>query len=317
MRRDVLASRPRMPGPADDPKLVVRERLPDEIAWISARPQRAEDEIKVACTQACLQRFCRSLHGRDAQSGMLLHHVGDRNRAARGCARASVRPTVTVPCVIPRSDAMSATAWRISARARFNRKRERSSRCRRHHASCRSLEERDADAVLELADCHAHGRLGDAEAFGNGRHVVLLGQRDECTNASFMGQHAEYRGIAHAALLEEGSDARCGRAASPHAPAARARGARDRTPSGAFPRATFEQLECRARIRACEWSGKPRTACETGRRLPYSRCPDRQPRGILASGAAQAASPFAAAGAWDGRRIQTGTAILSCDKHFR
>ena len=30
-------------------------------------------------------------------------------------------PTVTVPCVMPRSAAMSATAWRISAKARFNR----------------------------------------------------------------------------------------------------------------------------------------------------------------------------------------------------
>ena len=78
-------------------------------------------------------------------------------------------------------------------------------RCR-HHAACRSLEQRDTDAVLEVAHCDAHGRLRDAQAFGNRRHVVLVGERHKRTNASLVGQHAEYRGIAHAALLDQGGE---------------------------------------------------------------------------------------------------------------
>ncbi len=84
--------------------------------------------------------------------------------------------------------------------------RQRRARRRGHHASCRSLEQRDADAVLHLAHRDAHGGLGDAEALGNRRHVVLLRERDERTNTSLMCQHAEYRSIAHAALVREGGE---------------------------------------------------------------------------------------------------------------
>jgi hypothetical protein len=83
---------------------------------------------------------------------------------------------------------------------------KRSARRCRHHASCRSLEQRDTNAVFEVAHCDAYGRLRDAETFGNRRHVVLLGQRHERTNASLVGQHAEYRGIAHGALLDKGPE---------------------------------------------------------------------------------------------------------------
>jgi hypothetical protein len=81
--------------------------------------------------------------------------------------------------------------------------RKRSARRCRHHASCRSLEQRDTNAFFEVAHCDAYGGLRDAETFGNGRHVVLLGQRDECANAPLVRQHAEYRGIAYGAFLNK------------------------------------------------------------------------------------------------------------------
>jgi hypothetical protein len=69
---------------AHDPKFVLCEWLTLKIARVLRRPQCAENEIEVACTQAGRERFERSLHRRDAQSWILGHHAGDRLREKAG-----------------------------------------------------------------------------------------------------------------------------------------------------------------------------------------------------------------------------------------
>src|SRR5205085_12286677 len=71
---------------------------------------------------------------------------------------------------------------------------------------CRPFEGHDADALLHLAHRDADRGLRDAEALRNRRHVVLLRKCDERTDASLVGQHAEYRSIAYAALGRESSE---------------------------------------------------------------------------------------------------------------
>ena len=94
---------------------------------------------------------------------------------------------------------------RLGQRA-LHAKGERGARVRRYHPARGALEQPHADAAFQLAERHAHRGLRDPETLGDRRHMVLLGQRDEGTQAPLVHEHVEDGCVADLLLAGDRSD---------------------------------------------------------------------------------------------------------------
>ena len=197
--------RPGVIAPGDQREFVVGQRLAVQVVRELRRAQRAQDEVEVARAQVRRERLERSFDRRHAQARMLPDETGDRlgqeARAAEGQGAHVHHALVEAP---QRRDVRGGVA--DLGHGPLQAKGERRAGGRGDHPARRALEQRRADAFLQLPHGHADGRLRDADALRHRRHVVLVAQRHEGAHAPLVREHVEDRRIALASLARDGGD---------------------------------------------------------------------------------------------------------------